>query len=107
MMETISAKELKSKMETNEEFTLGDAREEQTYKILHIKGAISLPLSAIEKAEELFRKDAKIIVYCGSYECPASDKASKRLVEMGFTNIARYAGGIKEWKELGFPTEEN
>jgi len=105
MMKMISAGELKRKIEAGEKFTLVDVRGETAYKIEHIKGASSLPLTEIEKAGEMFRKDEEIVVYCGSYDCLASDTAAKRLIEMGFTNITRYPGGIKEWRELGSPTE--
>ena len=101
----ISAEDLKKKLDAVEKFILLDVREEGSYKIEHIRRATSLPLTVIEGADQIFRKNKKIVVYCRSHDCLASDKAAKRLVEIGFTNITRYPGGIEEWKKLGYPTE--
>lgn len=102
----ISRKELKKKMESGDEFTLVDARSPDSYREERIKGAISLPLEETEKkAEGMLGKDEEIIVYCGGFSCPASGNEVRKLREMGFKNVRHYAGGIKDWKEAGCPTE--
>lgn len=72
----------------------------------HIPGSISLPLEEIEKrALTLFQKEDLIVVYCASFECQASTKAAEKLMAMGFKNVLDYKGGLKEYKEGGFPLE--
>lgn len=72
----------------------------------HIKGAISIPLLELKvKAEKLLNKDDIIIVYCGSFECPASTKAAKILMGLGFEKVYDYRGGIKDYKEAMLPLE--
>lgn len=41
-----------------------DTRNEDAYKVEHIKDAISLPLDAVEKRFKELPKDKKIIAYC-------------------------------------------
>ena len=73
-----------------------------------IKGAIFLGAQAEDKEihKKLIDKAAKIIVYCGSVSCPASMTLAERLIGLGYTNIAHYAGGIKEWTENSKPTDD-
>jgi 3-mercaptopyruvate sulfurtransferase SseA len=73
-----------------------------------IKGAIFLGAQAEDKEihEKLKDKTAEIIVYCGSVSCPASMTLAERLIGLGYTNIAHYAGGIKEWTENSKPTDD-
>jgi len=102
----IARKELKEKMERGDDFTLVDARSSDSYREERIKGAISLPLEEVEKeAEGMLSKDGEIVVYCGGFSCPASGNEVRKLRDMGFKNVKHYAGGIKEWKEAGYPTE--
>ncbi len=64
-----------------------------------IRGAIVIPANADDKVitAHLTKKEAEIIVYCGSVKCPASMTLAERLVGLGYTNVAHYAGGIAEW----------
>jgi len=102
----IARKELRKKMERGDDFTLVDARSSDSYREERIKGAISLPLEEVEKeAEGMLSKDGEIVVYCGGFSCPASGNEVRKLRDMGFKNVKHYAGGIKEWKEAGYPTE--
>ena len=73
-----------------------------------IKGAIFLGAKADDKDIHTKLKDkaAEIIVYCGSVSCPASSTLAYRLIELGYTNVAHYAGGIKEWTENNKPVDD-
>lgn len=48
-----------------------------------------------------FSKEKRIILYCAS--SGRSALAVKTLKEMGYTNVAHIAGGVKAWKEAGLP----
>ncbi len=74
-----------------------------------IKGAIFLAANADDKdiKAKLKNKAAEILVYCGSVSCPASMTLADRLVGLGYTNIAHYSGGIKEWTENNKPTDSD
>jgi rhodanese-related sulfurtransferase len=72
----------------------------------HIKGAISLPATEIEeKADLLLKREKTVVVYCASFECQASTSAAKKLIELGFTKVIDYKGGLKDYKRAGLPLE--
>jgi rhodanese-related sulfurtransferase len=103
----IDRKELRKKIDRGDDFTLVDARSVLSYREEHIKGAISLPLNEVdEKTVQMLGKNDEIVVYCSSFSCSASVDEVKKLRKMGFRNVKHYAGGIKDWKKAGYPTEK-
>lgn len=48
-------------------------------------------------------KNAKIVLYCRSDRM--SEIASKKLVELGYTNIYNLDGGFAAWEQAGLPIE--
>ena len=62
-----------------------------------------IPYDEIEKHADTLPhdKDAKIVIYCRSDRM--SNIASLALVKMGYTNILNFEGGMKAWKEAGYP----
>ena len=106
MVKTISREELKRKIENNEKFILLDIRSEKAFCKRHIKGAISLNIRKIWRAEQEFEKDEEIIVYCASFSCIKSLRVANMLEEMGFKNVKDYEGGLREWISAGYPIEK-
>jgi rhodanese-related sulfurtransferase len=52
-------------------------------------------------------KDKTIVVYCGFVKCKRSHEAAKYLVEQGYTNVYRYAGGISAWADKSLEDPDN
>jgi rhodanese-related sulfurtransferase len=50
-------------------------------------------------------RQAEIVVYCASSSCQNSHIAAQRLIQLGYTNVAVYAGGKQDWEEAGLPFE--
>ena len=48
-------------------------------------------------------KFTPIVVYCARFECQASPKVARRLEVIGYEEVYDYKGGIKDWKEAGYP----
>lgn len=101
---TIERDELRGKLDAKDQglklvMTLGDweFRTKHIPKSLHFKDASEM-LSAL-------RKDDEIVVYCTNPPCLASIAAYHRLLEEGYTNVRRYAGGIEDWENAGLPLE--
>ena len=46
-------------------------------------------------------KDAQIVVYCQSAECPYAVKVTRRLIREDFANITHFKGGWDEWERAG------
>ena len=60
-----------------------------------------IPYNAIDQYKEKLprQKDAKIVVYCETGYMSAI--AAKKLVEMGYTRVLLFRGGMSEWEGSG------
>lgn len=52
---------------------------------------------------ENFQRDRRIILYCSAGS--RSALGAQTLQALGFGDVAHLDGGIKNWKEAGYPTE--
>ena len=107
MVPTITLDELKAKLDAGELVTLVEALGPTYYEDAHLPGAINIPH---EQVDELARsllpdKQAQIVVYCASGPCKNSGIATKRLLDLGYTNVRDYHEGKAEWIAVGLPTE--
>ena len=89
-----------------------DGREPGEYSQGHIKGAINIPykefkdLPTENKLEKLkdIPKNKTIVSYCGGGECEISIDNAYEFAKIGYEDVNIYLGGLLEWKEKGFPT---
>ena len=100
-MKTLNYEQLYSMRRNQDNYVLIDVRPFDVYEERHITDSDNIPLSE-EDFEELVErrvvsKDSKVVVYCGSFECPLSKQAAERLEKAGFTNVYDYEGGLKDW----------
>jgi len=95
--------EVKSKLDRGEKFLLIDVREDNEYAKDHLPGAIHLGKGIIERDIELRVPDlnAPMILYCGGGF--RSALAADNLQKMGYTQVISMDGGIRGWREKGFP----
>ena len=97
--------EAKAKLDRGEVSHFFDVREDHEFKKDHAKGARHLGKGVIERDIETVvpDKQASILLYCGGgYR---SALAADALREMGYTNVTSMDGGIKGWREAGYPME--
>jgi rhodanese-related sulfurtransferase len=83
---------------------LVDARDAVYYQTGHIPGAISLPAAGsgaeFQDFAAKFSKDASMVVYCGSAQCPLANAVVARLRDQyGFTNVREMPGGYVEYRQ--------
>ena len=102
-IETISREDLKQKIDRGDDFKLVMALHEWAYKAKHIPGSLNFP--TVEDAMNALDKDDEIVVYCSNVACVGSQYAYRSLVEAGYTNVRRYAGGLTDWDDAGYPFE--
>lgn len=99
-METISAKDLKQRIDAGEAIHLIDVREPHEYKELNMGGTL-IPLGQLLNGEidaiEALRAE-EVIIHCRSGV--RSMQACMVLEQMGFQKTVNVAGGILAWKEL-------
>lgn len=97
----IRPKDLIAKIKNGDNFILLDVRTPEEYSEGHLKGAVLIPHTEIQKRyKELGNAtDKEIVVYCAVGG--RSSKASEALVKLGFKKIKNLAGGIVAWKKIG------
>ena len=99
--------EVKTKLDRGEKFILVDVREESEFAKDHLPGAIHLGKGVIERdiEERVPDLNAALILYCGGgYR---SALAADNLQRMGYKNVLSMDGGIRGWREKGFPSLSN
>lgn len=103
----ISIDEFKKLIEANDGLAIVDVLGKESYKNMHVKGAINIPLAELgeKKNLEMLKAYKTIVVYCAHSKCHASVKAAELLMQSGFTNVLDFKGGIKEWSEAKMPVE--
>jgi rhodanese-related sulfurtransferase len=95
--------QIKSRLDRKEKFLLVDVREESEFANDHLPGAIHLGKGVIERDIEHRVPDlnAEMVLYCGGGF--RSALAADNLQKMGYTNVISMDGGIREWREKGYP----
>ncbi len=86
-----------------------DARPADEYAELHVPGAINLSPEDLKEGKVSplsgTPKDQQLVVYCGQVTCDAALTVAERLQSMGYTKVAAFLGGFREWDEAGFPAD--
>ena len=100
--ETITAKELKAKMDRGDKFTLLDVREPYEYAIGHIPGSKLVPLGSVSARLHEFSKSENIILQCKSGK--RSSDALQIFKAAGFEKLQNLTGGILAWSDDVDPT---
>jgi rhodanese-related sulfurtransferase len=95
--------EVKSRLDRGEKFLLVDVREESEYAKDHLPGAIHLGKGVIERDIEDRVPDhaAPMVLYCGGGF--RSALAADNLQKMGYTQVLSMDGGVRGWREKGYP----
>jgi rhodanese-related sulfurtransferase len=95
--------EVKARLDRGEKFFLVDVREESEFAKDHLPGAIHLGKGIIERdiEERVPDLDAPLVLYCGGGF--RSALAADNLQKMGYRNVISMDGGIRGWREKGFP----
>ncbi len=114
----ISLQDLKAKLDAKKDLLVVDTMPyEVSYKKQHIPTAVQFELPIPEMktmddgTEKQYRaflgpdKDKMIVVYCGFVKCGRSHNGALWAVKLGYTNVYRCLGGIRGWKEAGYPVE--
>lgn len=98
-----TVEKVKQKIDGGERFVLVDVREESEFAKDHLPNAIHLGKGVIERDIEARVPDlnAELVLYCGrGYR---SALAADNLQKMGYKNVISVDGGIREWREKGYP----
>ena len=104
---TIDANGLAVLMRSGVPFELVDARSDcESEEGLPGARHLTTKSSRSEIESVLGPKETLVVTYCSSPECPASMRLGEHLRSMGYENVLEFKGGIAEWKQAGFPTDD-
>jgi rhodanese-related sulfurtransferase len=94
---------VKARLDRGETFVLVDVREESEFAKDHLPGAVHLGKGVIERDLEQRVPDTgtELILYCGGGF--RSALAAENLQRMGYTNVLSMDGGVRGWREKGYP----
>lgn len=99
----VTVDDVKARMQRGDKFLLVDVREESEFARDHLPGAIHLGKGVIERDVEQRVPDTStpMILYCGGGF--RSALAADNLQKMGYTQVLSMDGGIRGWREKGYP----
>jgi rhodanese-related sulfurtransferase len=98
--------EVKARLDRGERFAFVDVREDGEFAVDRAAGARHIGRGVIERDIETLIPDldAEIVLYCGGgYR---SALAAESLGKMGYRNVWSMEGGIRAWREAGYPIEK-
>jgi len=95
--------DIKARMDRGEKFVLVDVREESEYQKDHLPGAVHMGKGVIERDVEHKFPDltTALVLYCGGGF--RSALAADNLQKMGYSNVISMDGGVRGWREKGYP----
>ena len=95
--------QVKTRMDRGEKFLVVDVREESEFAKDHLPGAVHLGKGVIERDVEarVPELNTEMVLYCGGGF--RSALAADNLQKMGYTNVISMDGGIRGWREKGYP----
>ena len=67
----------------------------------HIRGAVSLPFSRVSTDYPILHQYDTVIVYGKDYNDPVAEGMSKRLIELGVSDVRTLRGGLRAWESAG------
>jgi len=100
---TIDREELRTGLDNGEPIKLVMALNRWAFDAKHIPGSLHF-----DDPDDLYlalQKDDEIIVYCSNVDCLSSVALYRALVERGYHNVRRYAGGLLDWEDAGLTLE--
>jgi rhodanese-related sulfurtransferase len=95
--------DIKARLDRGDKFVLVDVREESEFQKDHLPGAIHMGKGVIERdiEHEIPDLTAPLVLYCGGGF--RSALAADNLQKMGYTNVTSMDGGVRGWREKGYP----
>jgi len=97
--------EVKARLDRGERFHFIDVREDGEFAVDRARGARHIGRGVLERDIEALipEKDAPMVLYCGGGF--RSALAADNLQKMGYTNAISMDGGMRAWREAGYPIE--
>lgn len=98
MIPSITAKNLKSILQSNKKILIVDVREQHEYEDFHIPDSVCIPYYSIEKRFRELPKDRLTVIVCQTGK--NSKFVTLLLTEKGYQKVKNLSGGIEAWLSL-------
>lgn len=103
-IETVPAERVKKLLEGGEKITFVDLRPAGDFQKARLPGAISIPISELQKRHQEIPKSGRVILYCA---CPPGgvDESYSYLAlrGKGYRNVSVLEDGFSGWAQRKFP----
>jgi rhodanese-related sulfurtransferase len=98
-----TVREVKNRFDRGEKFQFIDVREDHEFAQDHATGARHIGRGVLERDIETLipEKETPIVLYCGGGF--RSALAADNLRKMGYSNVISMDGGMRAWREAGYP----
>lgn len=98
--------DVKARRDRGEQFHFVDVREDGEFAVDRAAGARHIGRGVLERDIETVIPDraAEIVLYCGGGF--RSALAADNLRKMGYTNVWSMDGGMRAWREAGYPIDK-
>ncbi len=99
--------DVKARFDRGERFHFVDVREDGEFAVDRARGARHIGRGVLERDVETLIPDhaAPIVLYCGGGF--RSVLSADNLQKMGYTNVVSMDGGMRAWREAGYPVEHD
>ncbi|MDD5543679.1 MAG: rhodanese-like domain-containing protein [Acidobacteriia bacterium] len=98
----IEPEEVRRLQEAGKSFVFLDVREPWEVSLVHLEGALSIPLGNLYAAREQLNPEDEIVVFC--HRGIRSQLACQHLSAQGFKSVYNLSGGIDAWAARLDPT---
>ncbi len=109
MATPITREEVRDLIESGTETTVVEALPQPYFDDAHLPGTRHLPHDSDEAliVEVLPDRQRTVVVYCSNLACQNSTVLSRRLTQLGYTNVREYEAGKQDWIEADLPIESS
>lgn len=104
----ISREDLQDRLARIDRPVLIEALGAAFYSDAHLPDAINIPPGQIDRLVPRLLPDPNLpVVVYSSGSTSSAETVARRLEELGFSDVAVYAGGKEDWVEHGLPVERS
>jgi rhodanese-related sulfurtransferase/DNA-binding transcriptional ArsR family regulator len=103
-LEPVTRDELSRRLRERPPPIIVDVRPSEEYEALHVKTAVSIPLTELRRRLREIPRDCEVVAYCRGPYCVYAPEAVRLLRSKGYT-ARRLEDGLPEWRAAGLPVE--
>jgi len=108
-MRSINTEQLERLMKSDQDYTLIDVLNEESFIQSRIPGAVNVPFrdpDFIETADGMIGDtNQRVVVYCAGGDSEDAARAAELLRAAGYQHVYEYQGGMAAWQQAGMLTD--